>query len=150
MKREIARAKRTGGPLSVAVIYVDHFKKINDRYGHEAGDKVLRELADLLRETIRQNDIHCRFGGEEFVVILPDTYAAGAKISLDAMRARLQAKEIKYKSETIGPVTASVGIAQILVHGNDGDALIRAADGAVYTAKEAGRNRVLIAPPPTA
>jgi diguanylate cyclase (GGDEF)-like protein len=119
---------------------VDHFKRINDRFGHEAGDEVLRYTADVLRRTVRDEDVVCRYGGEEFAVLLPDiapeVAAARAEAILDALRSH----RLAYRGEALGPVTASVGVALFPAHGEEGADVLRRADEALYAAKR-GRPR---------
>ncbi|MFN3716161.1 MAG: diguanylate cyclase [Thiobacillus sp.] len=133
-------ALRSEQPLSVMVIDVDHFKHINDTYGHAAGDHVLREVADVLRQSARRGDSVCRIGGEEFLIICPNTELKAAVLSAERLRAALASHAVTIGSGT-GRVTISIGVASR--HGNtpDTDALVRMADQALYTAKQSGRNR---------
>ncbi|WP_049723877.1 GGDEF domain-containing response regulator [Gilvimarinus polysaccharolyticus] len=136
---ELQRAKRLGKPASVAMIDLDHFKKVNDTYGHAIGDRVIRALAQLLRQRLRQTDGIGRYGGEEFVVILPDCDTAAAKLILDDLRESFAAVTFSAKEATFN-VTLSCGIAS----SGDGavESLLEQADKALYRAKAAGRNRV--------
>ncbi len=137
--RDVERARRTGSPLSVAMIDLDHFKAINDRFGHAAGDEALRRFAELLRAECRAADLPGRYGGEEFVVSLDDTGIAEAAQFAERLRARVEA-------ETAGdraPITISVGVAEVSPECPSPDDLIGAADAALYEAKAAGRNRVV-------
>lgn len=144
IEREIARCKREGHPLSVMLIDIDHFKRINDNYGHQAGDEVLRSLAKLLQT--RTMDIACRYGGEEFLLLLPDMPIAVAKERAEQFRSAFEETTIGFGSFSI-TATFSVGLAAYPGHGTSAEALIRAADHALYQAKSAGRNRVAIAEP---
>jgi two-component system, cell cycle response regulator len=142
-------ASRTGFPLAVMVVDIDHFKHINDTYGHAAGDKVLREAAATLRASARREDSVCRIGGEEFLVICPNTSLQAAMQSAERLRATLSARRIPI-GHSEGNITTSVGVAVREVDTVDMDALVSAADQALYAAKEAGRNQVRSQRPPRA
>ncbi len=133
-------ASRSGTPLSVMVIDIDHFKHINDSYGHATGDIVLREAADTLRAAARREDSVCRIGGEEFLVICPNTPLKAALQSAERLRAALEAKRIAI-GQTEQSITASIGVAAREPGTVDTDALVSAADQALYVAKDAGRNQ---------
>jgi diguanylate cyclase (GGDEF)-like protein/PAS domain S-box-containing protein len=143
--RETGRAARSGEPVAAAILDVDHFKRINDTHGHEAGDAVLRGLGKILRETTRKTDIVGRFGGEEFLLLLPganlEVAQARAEEVLDAVRAM---QVIIPGGATLDNVTASIGLAVMPLHVGKGDALVAAADAALYQAKGQGRNRVMV------
>lgn len=134
-------ALRAEQPLSVMVIDVDHFKHINDSYGHATGDHVLREVADVLRKSARKGDSVCRIGGEEFLVICPNTDLKAAVLSAERLRATLAGHPITLGAGQ-GHVTISVGVAMRHDITPDTDALVRLADKALYSAKQSGRNRV--------
>ena len=136
-------AARSGMPLSVMVIDIDHFKRINDTFGHAAGDIVLREAADTLRTSARRGDSVCRIGGEEFLVICPNTDIKAALQSAERLRTTLEAKRMAI-GKTEQTVTASIGVSARHASTVDIDALVSAADQALYTAKQAGRNRSCI------
>ena len=140
--RLVAQSARNGSPLSAVVIDLDHFKALNDRHGHQAGDEVLETFAATLRRSVRASDFAGRWGGEEFVVLLPDTDSAGALKLAETMRARFDGLAIP---AVTAHITASLGVATFPDHAGDGATLIRAADRALYEAKEAGRNRVAAA-----
>ena len=155
LARESGRAMRTGETMALLIIDVDHFKKINDTFGHESGDAVLRELGAVLEKTIRKTDIVGRFGGEEFLVLMPgadiDAALARANAVLDAVRA--MHVDIP-NGAPLRNITASIGLAVTPLHVPKGDMLVAAADAALYQAKGQGRNRVvesdrrsLMAPP---
>jgi diguanylate cyclase (GGDEF)-like protein len=139
-------ASRSGAPLSVMVIDIDHFKHINDTYGHAAGDMVLREAASVLRTAARREDGVCRIGGEEFLVICPNTDLEAALQSAERLRATLGARLIAI-GEAESSITTSIGVAMREADTADIDALVSTADQALYAAKEAGRNRVRSGPP---
>jgi diguanylate cyclase (GGDEF)-like protein len=134
-------AARSGLPLAVMVIDIDHFKHINDTYGHAAGDSVLREAAAILRASARREDSVCRVGGEEFLVICPNTGLRDALHSAERLRATLGARRIAI-GQVRRNITASIGVAEREPDMTDADALVSTADRALYASKEAGRNRV--------
>lgn len=134
---EIQFARRHGAPVSLIMADIDHFKQINDLHGHQSGDEVLCQVARILREAVRQNDLCARYGGEEFTVVLPETHLAGAQVVAENIRRRVEAA--LFSRERI-PVTVSLGVAELPLHANTADSLLRQADRALYQAKEAGRN----------
>jgi diguanylate cyclase (GGDEF)-like protein len=140
-EREIAMARRTGQPTAILVLDIDHFKSINDRYGHSAGDRVLIEVAQQLRENCREVDSIFRFGGEEFVVLLSQTEEIGATAIAERIRLAVANMNTQYQQQTIR-ITASIGIA-CLNRGEGLPAWFERADRALYQAKQAGRNRVM-------
>jgi len=142
LERELHRAARQGTPLAVMMLDVDHFKVLNDTFGHEAGDVVLREVADSFRRALRDEDIICRYGGEEFVVIMPDATEETAVRRAEMIRKVVSEIRMHFRGELLGSVT--VGIAMYPDAGKDGGNLIRLADGALYRAKHAGRNQVML------
>ena len=134
-----------GRPLSLMILDVDHFKAVNDTYGHDAGDEVLKGLAQRVRRVVRSADLVCRLGGEEFVIVMPDTPLLIAAKIAERVRAAVQSEmfQIDASGRAI-PVTASIGIAERADDANP-DALLRRADKALYDSKTAGRNRVTAA-----
>ncbi len=140
-----ALSKRTQRPFGVAVVDLDYFKAFNDRYGHLAGDRLLRAAAAVLQRVTRQSSLSVRWGGEEFLVILPETGVEGALIVSERLRQALAEIEIPEAPGT--SVTATVGVGIYPQHGADGRELLEAADRALYRAKHAGRNRVELASP---
>ncbi len=144
MGRELIRAARNKQPIGIVMCDLDHFKAINDTYGHLAGDEVLRVFADLLRKFSRGSDIVCRFGGEEFLLLLLDMPPDVAYQRAEQLRTALAVKQIISGTDVI-QVTASFGVAGFPENGETLDALIHAADVAMYQAKETGRNRVVVA-----
>lgn len=141
--RELSRALREGYPVSFMLLDIDRFKSVNDMYGHTAGDFVLREIADQLSEFTRVEDIVCRYGGEEFLVVLPNTNEQDAFIIADRLRHSIQEFKIKADGKNIS-VTISVGISQFPIHGQYEAQVIEAADKALYHAKHNGRNQVAL------
>ncbi|MBP7586655.1 MAG: diguanylate cyclase [Thermoanaerobaculia bacterium] len=146
LTREIDRARRKGSALTVAMTDLDHFKRLNDTWGHEAGDQVLRHFAGLLRAHFRTQDVLCRYGGEEFALVFPDCSTDQAKSRAESLLAALRASAIAYGDEAITGVTASMGIAGYPRQGATPEVLLRQADHALYEAKRAGRDRVHVAP----
>lgn len=133
--------RRYHSPLSLILGDVDHFKKINDTYGHPAGDRVLQHLARLLQQHTRNADMVCRYGGEEFVILLPMVGLEGALATAQRIQHALSKSAITWKSATLSP-TVSMGVVELLDKHRDIEALIADADKALYEAKAAGRNRI--------
>jgi diguanylate cyclase (GGDEF)-like protein len=145
LEREIRRAVRSEQPLGLLMLDLDHFKKFNDTYGHEAGDSVLRETASFLAKSVRAEDIVCRFGGEEFVVILPLADLQATQARAERIRSKLRELTVMHQGHSVGIITASVGVAALPDHGTARSALLEAADAALYRAKREGRDRVMVA-----
>ncbi|NVM75064.1 diguanylate cyclase (GGDEF)-like protein [Duganella sp. SG902] len=142
LKFEVARARRFRAPLSALMIDLDHFKKINDEYGHVVGDQVLADVGRLLRENVRVIDMPSRYGGEELCVILPNTPAEGARKLAETLRARIEAQPHAAGARQFR-VTASIGVGSFNhMEIDDAESLLKQADDALYRAKRAGRNRV--------
>jgi diguanylate cyclase (GGDEF)-like protein len=143
--RELERCRRSGASCSVAYMDLDHFKRVNDAHGHAAGDAVLKEAAGRMRSTLRPYDLVGRFGGEEFVIVLPGCEEAGARAAAERLRAAIAATPMS-AGEVDLTVTCSLGVASGTARrGWDRDRLLSAADSALYRAKSAGRNRVELA-----
>lgn len=145
LDREILRAGRDQRALGVVMLDIDHFKLFNDTHGHEAGDVLLREVGALLRSRLRATDIACRYGGEEFLLILLGAAAEGLTERLEALRVAVRQLNVRHNDALLGAVTASMGVATFPEHGMTGTALLRAADAALYRAKGEGRNRIVVA-----
>lgn len=141
LERELARAARDQSPLSLVIMDIDHFKQLNDNHGHQTGDQVLKVLAHLLRTHMRRGDVTCRYGGEEFVAILPGAALSAAAARADSWRRAFEALSLDYEGRPIRS-TLSVGIAEFPRHGSTGEELLFQADSALYLAKRSGRNRV--------
>nr|WP_323806967.1 GGDEF domain-containing protein [Amycolatopsis methanolica] len=149
-ERALTRAAKAADPLAILMIDLDHFKWINDTFGHPAGDDVLRNLAQLLDEVTRPSDVVGRFGGEEFLVLLPDTDQAAATVAGERIRSAVAGLQIRTTNKRgdqtlVSERTASIGVAVFPDHGDTLPTLMQAADAAVYEAKEGGRNQVRIA-----
>lgn len=145
LKKEFDRVRRYGGKLSLVMIDVDHFKHVNDEYGHQCGDEVLRLIGALVRDSIRSVDLGARYGGEEFSVILPETDTEGANLFAERLRARVEETPIRWDARAF-PITISCGIATYIKgrpYGSPED-LIETADKALYQAKSSGRNKVVV------
>jgi diguanylate cyclase (GGDEF)-like protein/PAS domain S-box-containing protein len=150
LDREIRRAIRSEQALGVLMLDLDHFKNFNDTYGHDAGDAVLRETASFLVRSIRAEDFVCRYGGEEFVVILPTADLRAAEARAQRIRAKLRDLVILHNGRSLGLITASIGVAALPAHGTNEKELLQAADAALYRAKREGRDRVAVAEAPIA
>jgi diguanylate cyclase (GGDEF)-like protein len=138
------RVRRYGRPLCLALLDIDHFKAVNDRLGHAAGDEVLRKLAALLLDERRSTDLVCRYGGEELVLILPETWPGDAVALADRIRARAEAGILGHHADG-SPITLSIGIAGTTTERDLPSTLFAAADASLYRAKSDGRNQVRLA-----
>ncbi len=140
LSKEFERCKRYSTPMSLIMLDIDHFKKVNDNYGHQTGDTVLREVGHIITDNVREIDTASRFGGEEFMVILPNTEKENARIGAERIRAAIEQHVFPEIKE---PITVSIGIAGLPDPGlANEDRLVRCADYALYRAKQNGRNRV--------
>jgi diguanylate cyclase (GGDEF)-like protein/PAS domain S-box-containing protein len=148
LDREVRRAARAAQSLGFLMIDLDHFKNFNDTYGHDAGDAVLRETALFLAKGIRAEDFVCRFGGEEFVVILPTADLESSRARGERLRLKMRELTIMYQGKSLGMVTISVGVAAFPEHGTSPKELMAAADAALYQAKRGGRDLVVVASAP--
>ena len=148
LPREVIRARRKGDSLAVLMIDLDHFKRFNDSFGHDAGDLVLKEVAQLLMGHIRGSDIACRYGGEEFVLVLPDTTLEGARRRAEEIGAAVKELKLALRGKPLGAITVSIGVGLLPDHVASPEALVRVADEAMYEAKKAGRDRVVVGHPP--
>jgi diguanylate cyclase (GGDEF)-like protein/PAS domain S-box-containing protein len=146
LPREIMRAQRLGLPLCVAMLDVDHFKQFNDRYGHDAGDMVLKEVGNLLRKSVRESDMACRYGGEEFLFVLPECDMPSALARMRQIRDDIRNRTPLFRGRAVSPITLSVGLAQLGDRTSTQAELIAAADEALYAAKNAGRDRACVFP----
>ena len=149
IEREISQVYRNGQPLSLAILDIDHFKEVNDQFGHDVGDQILKQLAELFKNSCRSTDLASRYGGEEFIAVLPNTNQNASLIWAERMRERAE-EALRTPDER--KVTISIGVATLLINAdlsNDtpvqiaSDQLFKKADNALYEAKDAGRNRVV-------
>lgn len=143
--RELARAERKTRQLSMIALDIDHFKRINDSFGHGAGDTVLQKVGTILRAHVRDTDVASRVGGEEFLLLLAESPLPLAAKRAEDIRTAIYEMSLKYKNKDLGRITASFGAVVFPEHGRTAEALIRAADKALYDAKHAGRNQVVSA-----
>ncbi|MBM4779236.1 MAG: GGDEF domain-containing protein [Archangiaceae bacterium] len=141
IEREISRSRRYNRTLSLVLIDVDHFKRINDTFGHLAGDAVLKEVASAIKKRIRKEDLLARYGGEEFAVLTPEVDQKGALAMAEKVRKVVEKHEFNFDAERI-PVTISCGVSTLGKKGDGAEALVQRADEKLYEAKEAGRNQV--------
>ena len=142
MRREIGRARKLSLPMSVISLDADHFKRLNDNHGHDAGDAVLRSVGELMRKMFDGDEVNCRFGGEEFVILLPETSAEAACMRAEALRVAVETMVIRYGDHNLPRVTLSLGVASFPEAGSEPQAILASADTALYRAKNDGRNRV--------
>ena len=140
IRREISRARRTQTPFSVAILDIDHFKHVNDEHGHDVGDQALIHMVAVIRAGLRDTDVMCRYGGEEFAVVLPGANVQGALYVVDRLRVMVEKSRLPISSGAL-QICFSAGVAE-LAGDEDRDALLKRADTALYSAKRAGRNRV--------
>lgn len=145
LEREVERARRAEKPLGVLMLDLDHFKRFNDTYGHEAGDELLRAFGHVLKGIVRVEDIPCRYGGEEFTLIMPDCPLEPLLVRAEEIRRAVEQIQVKKGGEVLGLVTVSIGAAVFPDQGAQGEVLLQMADAALYQAKKAGRNRVVAA-----
>jgi len=145
LERELSRAGRERRPLSLVLLDIDQFKRFNDTFGHEAGDAVISSLGGLLRGLLRGGDVPCRYGGEEFVLILPEASLQDAQRRAEEIREAIRGLQIPHAGRILGPISCSMGVAACPEHGTRGVALLRAADAALYRAKREGRDQVVLA-----
>lgn len=145
LERELQIANRKKQSLAVLFLDLDHFKKFNDTFGHDAGDMVLQSLADLFRTFFRATDICCRYGGEEFAVILPESSAKDAAVRANALRAEVKNLRLQYKKQNLGPLSVSAGVAAFPEHASASDELLKIADQCLYQSKARGRDVVTVA-----
>jgi diguanylate cyclase (GGDEF)-like protein len=142
LEAEVAHARRTGRSVSCIMLDVDHFKSINDRYGHPFGDEVLRMISVALGASCRSEDVVCRYGGEEFAVLLPNTNAVAASELAERLRRAIEGEAMKFKGQVV-KVTSSFGVSEL--SDDTATRVIESADKALYDAKQSGRNRVCVA-----
>jgi diguanylate cyclase (GGDEF)-like protein len=142
LEREYNRSKRYQRALSLVVFDIDHFKRVNDTFGHLAGDSLLRQMASAVKVRLRREDLFARIGGEEFAVLLPEIALEGARITAQKIRGIVESTSFRYEASAI-PCTVSLGVAALQGQESSPDDLYRTADSYLYSAKQAGRNRVM-------
>lgn len=147
LPREVDMAQRRNTPLCIVMLDLDTFKQFNDAFGHGLGDSLLRKFGRVLRENLRKSDIACRYGGDEFVVVLPDSSIADTQQRVEQIRVFIEGLQIQHGDQVLGMITLSAGIACMPEHGASANSLLRAADEALYAAKQAGRDRVVVYQP---
>jgi diguanylate cyclase (GGDEF)-like protein len=143
-ERELQLAKRRKQSIAVLFLDLDHFKRFNDTFGHDAGDIVLQALADLFRNFFRTTDICCRYGGEEFAITLLESFSRDAATRANALCAEVRKLRLQYKNEPLGKLTLSVGIAAFPEHGSTVEELLKIADHCLYESKNRGRDLVTV------
>jgi diguanylate cyclase (GGDEF)-like protein len=148
LDRELPRAERRGNAVGVVMIDLDHFNPFNNTFGHQAGDALLQAFGELLRGRVRAEDIACRYGGEEFTLILPEAPLEIAVARADTLRQEIKELRVSQRGQSLGVVTASMGVAAFPMHGRTAEAVMRAADDALYRAKADGRDRVVVSGSP--
>ena len=145
LTQHLRRVTRHLHPLGIIMIDIDHFKQFNDTNGHAAGDALLRELGDFLKRRIRGEDVACRYGGEEFILIMPEATLEAAHQRADLLRQGAKGLRVRDAGQSLGGITLSLGVAIYPQHGRTMDSILRAADAALYRAKQEGRDRVVVA-----
>jgi len=145
LEREVHRAERNGYPVGMIMLDIDYFERFNKMCGHEAGDMLLRELGGFLKEQTRRSDIACRYGSEEFILILPEASLENTCRKAERLRESVKSLCVEHGHQDMEPVTLSLGVAAFPEHGTTGEAVMRLADAALYRAKEEGRDRVATA-----
>lgn len=145
LEREVQRAIRNEASLGVIMLDIDNFKQLNDTLGHAAGDALFQALGRLLNTQVRRGDIACRYGGDEFVLILPDASQDVTRERAERLWNEVKHLHVEYKGQVLEPSTISLGVAIFPAHGSTGEAVLKAADDALYRAKQAGRGRLVVA-----
>jgi diguanylate cyclase (GGDEF)-like protein len=145
LKQHLSRVTRQHHPLGMIMVDIDHFKRFNDAHGHAAGDALLREVGRLLQNQIRVEDVACRYGGEEFLLIMPGASIAETWDRAGKLRREVKELQIEHEGRMIGEITLSAGVAVYPEHGSTQDSLMRAADAALYRAKQGGRDQAFLA-----
>ena len=146
LARELHRGARKNRSVALVMLDLDHFKVFNDTFGHQAGDMLLQEFSTVLKTRVRAGDVACRYGGEEFALILAETDAEGACLCVENIRRELNNLHLHHRGQALGKVTISAGVAVFPSYGETAEELMRAADLALYRAKSEGRDRVFVSP----
>jgi diguanylate cyclase (GGDEF)-like protein len=142
MDRELHRARRQNTPLGVVMMDLDHFKNFNDTFGHAGGDALLSAVANLMKANMRKEDFACRYGGEEFLLIMPGASLPTVQERAENLRLAVKDLQVKHQNQLLKSTTISLGVAIFPDHGLTAEEVVAAADAALYRAKQAGRNRV--------
>lgn len=142
LQREVHRAGRRQSKVGVIMLDLDRFKRVNEKLGHAAGDAFLRAMGNFLQQCTRGEDVACRYGGEEFTVIMPDAGIADTSKRAEQLRTAARQLRVDFSGKRLGPITLSAGVAAMPMHGSSADQLLQIADAALYRAKRSGRNRV--------
>ena len=145
LTRELKRAARKEYSLGIIMIDIDHFKRINDTLGHAAGDAFLKEFDKLLIDQVRQYDIACRYGGEEFVLMMPEVTKELTRERAEILLEKTKQLKVQYKEKILESITISLGVAIYPEHGSTCEVILKSADDALYKAKREGRDRVVVA-----
>ncbi len=144
LSQQLHRARRHGTPLGLIMLDVDHFKRFNDEFGHAAGDRILRKLGSVLANQFRGEDVVCRYGGDEFLIILSDASLDSVQQAAERLRAEIKHINIEHDRRVLGPPTLSLGVAVFPNHGSTPEVLLRNADAALYRAKACGRDQAVV------
>jgi len=144
LAHELLRAERSHRPIGIIMLDVDHFKRINDTYGHSTGDMILRQLGHFLTEHTRGGDSVCRYGGEEFTLMLPNASIDETLQRAEELRMAMKSFPLLVGEHVLPPISLSIGLAAFPYHGTEREALLRVADAALYQAKVRGRDQVVI------
>jgi diguanylate cyclase (GGDEF)-like protein len=147
LNRELQRAKRAGRNVSLVMLDLDHFKHFNDTFGHQVGDILLKEVAGVIKSRVRAGDLPCRYGGEEFSLIVAEVDTEGTQKCVESIRESIKHLSLHHRGQTLGTITVSAGIATYPTHADNSEDLVRAADEALYEAKKAGRDRIFVYEP---
>ncbi|HWX39066.1 MAG TPA: diguanylate cyclase, partial [Candidatus Sulfotelmatobacter sp.] len=147
LNRELQRSRRAGRNLSLVMLDLDHFKHFNDTFGHQVGDILLKEVAGVIKGRVRAGDLACRYGGEEFSLIIAEVDTRGAHKCVESIREAIKHLSLHHHGQTLGTITVSAGIAAFPAHADTSEDLIRAADEALYRAKQAGRDCIVVHEP---
>jgi diguanylate cyclase (GGDEF)-like protein len=147
LEREVRRAARNNESVTLIMLDIDHFKQFNDTFGHQAGDTLLRGLGDFLSQRTRGQDVACRYGGEEFVLILAGASADDGSKRAELLRQELKQLTVQHAGQVLGRISISIGISAFPGHGTTAEELLRTADQALYRAKAEGRDRIVVAVP---
>ena len=145
LERELRRATRKQSTVGIIMLDLDYFKHFNDAFGHQVGDTILRDFGDFLKGHVRGSDVACRYGGEEFTLILPETSLDEACERAEQIRQELKFREVQHNGQVYSNLSVSLGVAAYPQHAETADAILQAADAALYRAKAEGRDRVLVA-----